>query len=114
MDCETDYTQEDVANEREAQGGTSRKSVDYWFSKGCVNAITAILARENEGLIINCCCPGWTQTEMGRSVGEPPKSPQEGAKIPVRLAFGDVGGATGKFWANEDNSSTGDGDIKDW
>lgn len=40
-----------------------------------MNAFTAILAREHPGLLINCCCPGWVSTDMGRSSGfTPPKS----------------------------------------
>jgi len=47
----------------------------YSFSKASMNALTAILARENPGLTINCCCPGWVDTEMGHQVGHPPKKP---------------------------------------
>ncbi len=47
-------------------------------------------------------------------VGKPPKTPEEGARIPLRLAFGDVKGVTGKFWANEKIFETGDGEVREW
>ena len=48
---------------------------------------------------------------MGRMIGKPPKSPKDAAKIPLRLAFGDVDAVTGKFWANEDNASPDEGGV---
>lgn len=48
----------------------------YAVSKAAMNAFTAILARQNPGLLINACCPGWVSTDMGKSVGAtPPKNP---------------------------------------
>lgn len=38
----------------------------------------------------------------------------DGAKIPVRLAFGDIGDVTGRYWANPGVSDTGDGQVMDW
>ena len=35
---------------------------------------------------------------MGRQIGEPSKSPAEGARIPLRLAFGDIANTSGEFW----------------
>ncbi|KAF8470781.1 hypothetical protein BDZ91DRAFT_775634 [Kalaharituber pfeilii] len=40
----------------------------------------------NPDKIINCCCPGWGNGEGGP---RPPKSLEESARIPVRLAVGD-------------------------
>lgn len=58
----------------ESQNGWPRSP--YGVSKAAVNAFTAILARQNPGLLINACCPGWVLTDMGRLVGpNPPKSP---------------------------------------
>lgn len=85
----------------------------YCFSKSCVNAMTAILARENAGLTINCCCPGWVDTDMGRMVGSPSKTPAQGARIPVKLGFGDIE-ATGQYWSNPNVSGTGSGQITAW
>ena len=44
------------------------------MSKALVNGMTATLARENSGMTINCCCPGWVDTDMGQVMGQPPKS----------------------------------------
>jgi len=65
----------------ETQNGWPRKA--YSISKACVNALTAVLARENEGLVINACCPGWvaTDSEFCHSIRE--KIPQY--QIPIAI-----------------------------
>lgn len=59
-----------------ANSGTERQNgwpkQAYAVSKAAMNAMTVTLARENEGLVINCCCPGWVATDMGRMVGSTP------------------------------------------
>lgn len=58
----------------EGQNGWPTQS--YAVSKAAMNAMTAILARENQGLIINSCCPGWVATDMGKMINSrPPKNP---------------------------------------
>ncbi|KAF2450349.1 NAD(P)-binding protein [Karstenula rhodostoma CBS 690.94] len=85
-----EYLDAVVAGKDAELGFPSRRS--YGVSKAAVNALTAILARENAGhATINCCCPGWVDTDMGNLVGKPWKTPEQGARIPVRLAVGDVG-----------------------
>lgn len=87
----------------------------YSVSKACINAFTAILARDNKDVVINCCCPGWVNTDMGRQTGSSPsKTPDEGARIPVHLAFGDIGGVTGKYWANDSISGRDVGKVQPW
>ena len=55
---------EDLLNEYQASADkdTERKngwpSQAYAVSKAAMNALTATLARDNQGLIINSCCPG--------------------------------------------------------
>lgn len=88
--------------------------MDYAVSKACVNAFTAILARDHPGLVINACCPGWVNTEMGRMVGAPPKTPEEAARIPVHLGFGEIGDVTGGYWANGDPASAEEGRVQEW
>jgi carbonyl reductase 1 len=55
---------------------------------------------------------------MGRLVGsgktQPPKTPEEGARIPVRLAFDDLGGVSGKYWANSSVRGKGEGEVQGW
>ena len=84
------------------------------MSKALVNALTRVLARENEGVLVNCCCPGWVATDMGRIVGRPPKTEEEGARIPVRLAVGDLDGVSGEYWANDGVRGKEDGKVQQW
>ncbi|KAF4547890.1 Short chain dehydrogenase-like protein 23 [Elsinoe fawcettii] len=86
----------------------------YSFSKAAINALTAILGREHKGVTVNCCCPGWVDTEMGNIMGKPSKTPEEGARIPVRLAVGDLGGVSGRYWGNDGVSDKGEGRVQEW
>lgn len=86
----------------------------YCFSKACVNALTVALARDHPGVSVNCCCPGWVDTDMGNIMGKPGKSPEEGARIPVRLGFGRIDGVTGRYWSNPGVGDTGDGKVMPW
>ncbi|KAH0153565.1 NAD(P)-binding protein, partial [Aureobasidium melanogenum] len=108
-----DYMQA-VREKQELASGFGDKGQGYSVSKACVNAITAILARENPSLTINACCPGWVDTDMGGIMGKPPKEPLDGAKIPVKLGFGDISGTTGRYWANPGISDKGDGQVMAW
>jgi carbonyl reductase 1 len=85
----------------------------YAVSKAAVNAFTRILARENPGLRINSCCPGWVATELGAQAGPPPKTPEEGARIPLHLAFGEIGETSGRYWANDSTNDTGIGKVQE-
>jgi carbonyl reductase 1 len=38
----------------------------------------------------------------------------DGAKIPLRLAFGDIDGQNGEYWANDSMSSPADGKVQAW
>lgn len=68
--------------QREIRNGKSKESgwpggysAGYAATKAAQTALTRILARENPNLLINCCCPGWVNTDMGaHSGGKPPKS----------------------------------------
>ncbi|KAJ6189137.1 hypothetical protein N7519_004045 [Penicillium mononematosum] len=86
----------------------------YFTSKAALNAATRILARKNPHLLINCCCPGWVGTSLGAQAGQPPKSIDEGARIPVRLAIGDIGNISGRYWANDSVASTGHGKVQNF
>jgi carbonyl reductase 1 len=70
----------------------------YGVSKMGVTALTRTFAHENphEGLLINSCCPGYVATDMTKNQGG--KTPKQGAKTPVHLALGDLGGRSGEFW----------------
>jgi carbonyl reductase 1 len=85
----------------------------YSVSKAALNAATRVLARENPGLLINSCCPGWVATDLGAQAGAPSKTPEEGARIPLHLAFGDIGETSGRYWANDSTAGTGMGKVQD-
>ncbi|SPQ27336.1 cd6e152d-2084-4af4-8739-efc4f9c89202 [Thermothielavioides terrestris] len=84
----------------------------YSVSKAAVNAFTRILAREHPGLLINSCCPGWVKTDLGAQAGPPPKTPEEGARIPLHLAFGEIGETSGQYWANDSTGDSGIGKVQ--
>lgn len=105
---------EDAVKQGKDEAAGFPKQHAYSVSKACINAFTGILAKQNDGLTINCCCPGWVDTDMGGMMGKPPKTPQDGAKIPVRLAFGDIDGVTGRYWANDSIRSKEEGKVQQW
>ena len=81
----------------------------YGLSKACANTYTAILAREQPGLLVNACTPGFIATDMTRryaeSEGKSPaelgmKTPAEGAKAPLHLLFGAVHGS-GHYYGSD-------------
>ena len=39
---------------------------------------------------------------------------EEGARVPLRLAFGDIGDTTGVYWANEEIWQKGEGGVRVW
>ena len=67
-----------VERGREKEEGFGGRGQAYSVSKACVNALTGILAREDQksggDRRVNCCCPGWVDTDMGELVGKPTKS----------------------------------------
>jgi len=73
----------------------------YGLSKALANLYTIIVARENPGLKVNACTPGFIETDLTRpfaeSSGRTPqqmgmKSPAEGARAPLHLLFGELEG----------------------
>ena len=63
----------------------------YGMSKVMVNGITRIYARQAEkdqnGVLINCCCPGYVKTDMTRHNANATKKAIEGAKTSQWLAL---------------------------
>lgn len=39
---------------------------------------------------------------------------EEGARVPLHLAFGEIGQVTGRYWANDSVSDTGIGKVQPW
>lgn len=107
-----------VSSATEERSGFSSPGRSYNISKALLRAATRILAGQNPDVLINCCCPGWIDTDMGGLISSrgtrPPKTVQEGARIPVRLAVGDIGSVSGEYWANESVRGKGEGEVQGW
>ena len=74
LEIMVDEFQECANQGTEYQNGWPNQA--YAVSKAAINAMTATLARDNQGLIINSCCPGWVATDMGKMMSStPPKDP---------------------------------------
>lgn len=111
------------------QAGWGIGARSYKASKALVNALTIVLAHDHPRILVNCGCPGWTDTVMGNQAnGKPPKTPEQGARVPTRLAIGDLGPGgdedgslgkeseliTGYFYENDDIVEPGWGKAKPW
>ena len=98
----------DVLTEKEKPEGWPSAAYAYAVSKAGEIALTKVIALEaeknGEKVLINACCPGFVNTDMTRGQGV--LTPDEGAKMPVLLALGDLGGTTGGFWK--------DGSVIEW
>lgn len=57
----------------EVKNGWARKP--YFVSKALEIAMTMAFARQHPKFLINACCPGWVQTELGNQAGAAPKTP---------------------------------------
>jgi NAD(P)-dependent dehydrogenase (short-subunit alcohol dehydrogenase family) len=85
----------------------------YGLSKACANTYTLILAREQPGLRVNACTPGFISTDMTRDYVESQaktpaelgmKTPAEGAKAPLHLLFGTLEG-NGRYYGSDGKRS---------
>ena len=117
-----------VKNGQQEAAGFGAPPNSYQVSKALMNALTIVLAQQNSDVVINCCCPGWVDSDMGNQIGRPPKTLEEGARIPVRLAIGDlgVGGdedggmgkgeewVSGRYFGNDGVSDRGWGRAREW
>jgi carbonyl reductase 1 len=74
-------------------------SAAYTVSKAGVIAVTKAIAAEEKksgrGVLVNAFCPHYANTDMTK--GNRTKTVDEGAKTPVLLALGDIGGTVGGF-----------------
>jgi carbonyl reductase 1 len=115
--------------EVEERAGWADKARSYKVSKALINTLTVVLAKQYPGVMINSCCPGWVNTDMGKMGGtKPPKTPEEGARTAVRCAIGDLGKGgdedgglgneseefSGRFYENDNIMVPGWGKSKFW
>ena len=101
-----DYVNAVEADTDNEEAGGWPKHNSYKVSKALVNVLTRVSANEpsivskGEGHTqVNCCCPGWVNTDMGSMMGPAPKTPEEGARVPYVLATGNLKGVSGEYWA---------------
>jgi carbonyl reductase 1 len=115
--------------EVQERAGWGSKARSYKVSKALINVLTAVLAKQHPNVLINSCCPGWVNTDMGKQgQGTPPKTPEEGARTAVRCAIGDLGPSgdedgglgkegerlSGRFYENDNIMVPGWGRAKVW
>lgn len=57
-----------VQTRLDAPPGWGRRQLAYVVSKSLINSLTTALADEpeNQGVLINACCPGWVSSDMGK------------------------------------------------
>lgn len=74
----------------------------YGLSKAFFNAYTALHAKEEPGLIINSCSPGFIATDMGARLGAT-NPPEMGAFAPVELLMSSEfeGRETGRYYGSD-------------
>jgi len=85
----------------------------YGLSKACANSYTLQLARRHPELAINACTPGFIETDMTRAYATSQgktaselgmKTPDEGARTPLYLLFGELEG-NGPFYGSDGKRS---------
>lgn len=77
-------------------GGQTRNP--YGLSKALLNAYTMLLARENPGLAINACSPGYIRTDLTGGAGGLP--PEAGTRAANKLLFGKLEG-NGRYYGSD-------------
>ena len=79
-----------------------KKDSSYSFSKCLLTAHTQIMGRklsqDKRNILINCCCPGYVDTDMSSHKG--PLTIDEGAVTPVMVCLMPQGSKTGQFYRN--------------
>ena len=82
-------------------GTTGPLSAAYSPSKTYLNAVTVQYAKElkDTGILVNMGCPGFVSTDLNGHRGT--RTPEEGARTPIRLATLPDGGPTGTY-SNDD------------
>ena len=101
-DAVEEYMNRCISESKDTAPTTSGLGNAYGLSKACANALTLILARENPGLTINACTPGFIETDMTRPFAESQgktatemgmNTPEQGSAASVFLMMGEVPGS---------------------
>ena len=85
----------DVENGKHIENGWP--NWNYGVSKLGLIAYTKILAREENNILCNACCPGSCATDFSSHYG--PKTAEEGARTVTKTAL--VSEVTGEFYEDE-------------
>eukprot|EP00931_Biecheleriopsis_adriatica_P105973 TRINITY_DN8048_c0_g2_i1.p1 TRINITY_DN8048_c0_g2~~TRINITY_DN8048_c0_g2_i1.p1 ORF type:complete len:314 (+),score=28.65 TRINITY_DN8048_c0_g2_i1:54-944(+) len=94
--CDPAITWEAI--ERYIQSKGSGVSSAYGWSKAILNSYTMLLARENPGIAINACSPGYIRTDLtGGSGGLPPEA---GTRAAHKLLFVKLEG-NGRYYGSD-------------
>ena len=82
--------------------GMGGHAPSYRISKVGLNALTRMLTAELDGenILVNSCCPGWVQTDMGGPNAS--RSVEEGGDTPYWLATLPDDGPRGGFFRNRE------------
>merc|ERR1711920_412885 len=84
-------------------------TVGYGISKMAVNCYTQILARQEPGLRVNACSPGFCNTDMCANYTgtRKPKDPALGASVFAKVLFEGLGdGGSGLFFKEASQADT--------
>ena len=101
-DAVEEYMNRCISESKDSASTTSGLGNAYGLSKACANALTLILARENPGLTINACTPGFIETDMTRPFAESQgktatemgmNTPEQGSTTSVFLMMREVPGS---------------------
>ena len=101
-DAVEEYISRCISESKDSASTTSGLGNAYGLSKACANALTLILARQNPGLTINACTPGFIETDMTRPFAESQgksasemgmKTPEQGSSASIFLMMGEVPGS---------------------
>lgn len=93
--CDPAVTWETLERYIKSQSGVGNP---YGWSKAILNAYTMLLARENPGIPINGCSPGYIRTDLtGNSGGLPPEA---GTRAAQKLLFAKLEG-NGRYYGSD-------------
>uniref|UniRef100_A0A7S1FT16 Uncharacterized protein n=1 Tax=Corethron hystrix TaxID=216773 RepID=A0A7S1FT16_9STRA len=78
----------------------------YGLSKACLNAYTALEARECPDLIVHSCSPGYILTDMTRDWGSATNPPDKGTRAPLHILLSEdlidrPGYGVGWYWGSD-------------
>jgi NAD(P)-dependent dehydrogenase (short-subunit alcohol dehydrogenase family) len=98
-----------------ARGGSAGEYIDYAASKGAIDTLTVGLAREvaQEGIRVNAVRPGYVDTEIHASGGEPDRVERVKDSVPMKRVGQPAEIAHAILWLLSDEASFTTGAILD-